>query len=84
MLEFNWRLNDVLVLLYSIIKDLITLLEAENPSYFPGVLQKLLVLRKRMENELLRWESQRIQRRPITPVIPDLAARFNFEVALIH
>ena len=53
--EFTWRLNDVLVLLYSIVKDLVTLLEVENPSHFPGLLQKLLLLREEIKNELLRW-----------------------------
>ena len=53
--EFTWRLNHVLVLLYSIVKDLVTLLEVENPSHFPGLLQKLLLLREEIKNELLRW-----------------------------
>ena len=53
--EFTWRLNDVLVLLYSIVKDLVTLLEVENPSHFPGLLQKLLLLREEIKNELLLW-----------------------------
>ena len=53
--EFTWRLDDVLVLLYSIVKDLVTLLEVENPSHFPGLLQKLLLLREEIKNELLLW-----------------------------